>query len=55
MWFEESVIIAPDADPREVQIEHEKPRDRSPRAAMAMKRDRYDGSQKQQTATRHDD
>jgi len=46
MWFEESVIIRPDADPREVRIEQEKPRDRSPRAGMAIKRDPYDGSQK---------
>ena len=46
IWFEESMIIPPGADAREVQIEQEKPRNRSPRAAMAIKRDPYDGSQK---------
>jgi hypothetical protein len=46
IWFEESIIIQPGADTREIQTEQQKPRKRSPRSVMAMKRDSYDGSQK---------
>ena len=46
IWFEEPIIIPPDADAREIQIEKDKPKNRGPRAVMVIRRDPYDGSQK---------